>query len=71
MQVPSLVKYYVPGPFIASRRPPAVGGLRVDYASTLIKTGADRPDAQIPAGVVVREVVPGSPAAKAGLRRTG
>ncbi len=62
-----LAKYYFPGPFIASHRPPAVGGLRVDYASTLIKTavGGQMP---IPAGVVVREVVRGGPAEKAGLQ---
>jgi S1-C subfamily serine protease len=62
-----LAKYYFPGPFIASRRPSAVGGLRVDYASTLIKTsvGGQMP---IPTGVVVREVVHGSPADKAGIQ---
>jgi serine protease Do len=62
-----LAKYYYPGPFIASKRPPAVGGLRVDYASTLIKSSASGQMA-IPPGVVVREVVRGSPADKAGLQ---
>jgi serine protease Do len=62
-----LAKYYFPGPFIASRRPPAVGGLRVDYASTLIKTSAAG-QMPIPAGVVVREVVRNGPAEKAGLQ---
>ncbi len=62
-----LAKYYVPGPFIASRRPPAAGGLRVDYASTLIKTNAAS-QMPIPAGVVVREVLRGSPADKAGIQ---
>jgi serine protease Do len=63
-----LAKYYYPGPFIASRRPPAVGGLRVDYASTLIKSSVAG-QMPIPAGVVVREVLRGSPADKAGLQR--
>jgi serine protease Do len=62
-----LAKYYVPGPFIASRRPPAIGGLRVDYASTLIKTSAAG-QTTIPIGVVVREVVRGGPADKAGIQ---
>ncbi len=61
-----LAKYYIPGPIIASNRPPAVGGLRVDYASTLIKTSAAS-QLPIPAGVVVREVVHGSPAERAGI----
>jgi serine protease Do len=62
-----LAKYYYPGPFIASRRPPAVGGLRVDYASTLIKSSAAG-QMPIPSGVVVREVLRGGPAEKAGLQ---
>jgi serine protease Do len=61
-----LAKYYVPGPFIASERPPAVGGLRVDYASTLMRAGDG--SQRIPDGVVVREVLPGSPAEKANLQ---
>jgi S1-C subfamily serine protease len=61
-----LAKYYVPGPFIASQRPPAVGGLRVDYTSTLLKT-YDL-NQRVPEGVVVREVLPGSPAAKANVQ---
>jgi S1-C subfamily serine protease len=61
-----LAKYYVPGPFIASERPPAVGGLRVDYASTIIKSSeAQRP---IPRGVVVREVLRNSPAERANVQ---
>jgi S1-C subfamily serine protease len=61
-----LAKYYVPGPFIASQRPPAVGGLRVDYTSTMIQAG----DAgvRVEEGVVTREVLPGSPAAKANIQ---
>jgi S1-C subfamily serine protease len=61
-----LAKYYVPGPFIASQRPPAVGGLRVDYTSTMIKSGDV--NQRVPEGVVVREVLPGSPAAKANVQ---
>jgi serine protease Do len=61
-----LAKYYVPDPFIASVRPPAVGGLRIDYASTIIRPNV--PDSQaIPEGVAVREVLPGSPAAKSNV----
>jgi S1-C subfamily serine protease len=62
-----LAKYYIPGPVIASERPPAVGGLRVDYASTLIKSSAAS-QLPIPAGVVVREVLRGSPADKASIQ---
>jgi S1-C subfamily serine protease len=61
-----LAKYYVPGAFIASVRPPAVGGLRVDYTSTLIQ--APGGNQRIPDGVVVREVLPGSPAEKANVQ---
>src|SRR5262249_27485573 len=62
----TLAKDYVPGAFIASERPPAVGGVRVDYASTLIRAGDG--SQRIPDGVVVREVLPGSPAEKANLQ---
>jgi S1-C subfamily serine protease len=61
-----LAKYYVSGPVIASVRPPAVGGLRVDYASTLIRSAAAG-QMPIPSGVVVREVLRGSPADKANI----
>jgi S1-C subfamily serine protease len=63
----TLAKYYVPGPFIASVRPPAIGGLRVDHASTSIKPNVAS-DAPLPNGVVIREVVPKSPAERAGLQ---
>jgi S1-C subfamily serine protease len=62
-----LAKYYVGGPFIASQRPAALGGIRVDYASTMIKTKAANQQ-PIPAGVVVREVVRNSPADKADIQ---
>jgi serine protease Do len=58
-----LAKYYVPGAPIASHRPPARAGLRVDYTSVLSPRVRE-----IPEGVLVREVLPGSPAARAGLR---
>ena len=61
-----LAKYHVPLPSIASRRPPARGGLRVDYTSLLVQTDAGRK--VIPEGVMIREVVPGSAAARAGLQ---
>ncbi|HEV3144633.1 MAG TPA: trypsin-like peptidase domain-containing protein [Gemmataceae bacterium] len=63
----TLVKAYWPssGPVIAAKRPEPVFGLRVDYSSTLIRNfGAN----EIAPGVLVREVLPDSPAAKAGLK---
>jgi serine protease Do len=65
----TLAKFYVPAPVIASRRPPARGGLRVDYTSVLAQRGATPPwGPATPDGVVIREVVPGSPADKAQLQ---
>lgn len=66
----TLAKFHVPGRIIAAKQPPALGGLRVDYTSILI----NRPDAGrfvnrgIPPGVVIREVVEGSPADTARLQ---
>lgn len=64
-----LTKYYVPGSIIASRRPPARFGLRVDYTSIL---GQRNPfpswNRGPPDGVIVREVLPGSPADAARLQ---
>jgi serine protease Do len=63
----TLVKAYWPtsGPIIAAKRPEPVHGLRVDYTSTRIRQfGAN----EIDPGVLVREVLPGSPAARAGLK---
>ena len=59
-----LAKYGVPGQTIASKRPPAYGGLRVDWTSTLPLSPRER----IPPGVVIREVQPDSAAANAHLR---
>ncbi|MGH9677542.1 MAG: PDZ domain-containing protein, partial [Candidatus Acidiferrum sp.] len=57
-----LAKYYVTGSAIASRRPAARGGLRVDYASVLAQRDVFRQS--IPRGVIVREIIPHSPAEK-------
>jgi S1-C subfamily serine protease len=61
-----LAKFHVPGKCIASDRPPALGGLRVDYTSTLIRGSSD--PRSIPRGVVIREILPASPAEEAHLR---
>src|SRR5207244_4622644 len=64
-----LAKFKSPGKCIASKVPPAIGGLRVDYTSLLAQVPADpRLGLNIPAGVLIREVVPGSPAGKARLQ---
>jgi serine protease Do len=64
-----LAKYYVPGPVIASKRPPAKFGLRVDYVSLLAQRNLFWNFSKIPGeGVLVREVVPGSGADKARLQ---
>ncbi len=61
----TLAKSYTPGKAIASHRPPAVGGLRVDYTSILAQRVARQ---DVPAGVAIREVAPGSAADKARLQ---
>jgi serine protease Do len=61
-----LGKYHAPGPFIASNRPAARFGLRVDPA--VIYCQLERGEAVPAVGVVVREVQPGSPAHKAHLQ---
>src|SRR5262249_8784102 len=57
-----------PERFIATKQRPLVGGLRVDYATTLAPRlqGFFR-EMPIPRGVVIREVQPNSPADKAQL----
>jgi S1-C subfamily serine protease len=62
----TLAKYYVPGPIIATNKPPAVHGLRVDYTSVLMQR--TNPRGEIPQGVYVSEVVPGSAAEIARLQ---
>ena len=57
----TLAKYFIQQASIASNRPRAVGGLRVDYTSLAVQRGAFAPSA-IPEGVLIREVEPGSPA---------
>lgn len=57
----TLAKYYLPGKVIASDRPPAVRGLRVDHTSILAQAPLFRPPV-IPDGVAVREVEEKSPA---------
>jgi serine protease Do len=66
-----LDKFYVPGKVIATNRPPSVRGLRVDYLSVLngmqptpfprMRFAAPRPAVR---GVLIREVLPDSPAAR-------
>jgi S1-C subfamily serine protease len=65
-----LAKLYLPPErFIATKRPPLVGGLRVDYTSTLASRLADPFGRQaIPRGVVVREVLPNSAADRAQIQ---
>jgi S1-C subfamily serine protease len=64
----NLAKFYVPGPIIASRRPAAPCGLRVDHTSILSQRNAFPALRHIPHGVVIREVLPNSPADKAQLQ---
>jgi len=52
---------------IASVRPAPVRGLRVDYASVQLAAPAGKQGVMAP-GVVVKEIVPNSPAAKADLQ---
>lgn len=69
----TLAKFYVagPGPVLASTKPPALRGIRVDYTSVLYmrrtSPGGQATYREIPAGVVVREVQSGSAAATAQL----
>jgi serine protease Do len=58
-----LAKYAVDGPIIASKRPSARSGLRVDWTSTRAQLWRN-----IPEGVVIREVAPNSAADKARLQ---
>jgi serine protease Do len=61
----TLAKFLVHMPGrIASRQPAPAAGLRVDWTSIMAQRGGG----EIPPGVVVREVVPDSPAARASLR---
>src|SRR5262249_60335115 len=62
-----LAKYYVPLPSIASKRPPARGGLRVDYTSLLAQRRRGGFPV-IPEGGGGRRGVPGGPADRAAPR---
>jgi S1-C subfamily serine protease len=64
-----LAKYPVDSDMIATNRPTAWRGLRVDYLSTLSARAAAFPFAEPPGGVVVSEVLEDSTAARAGLKR--
>jgi S1-C subfamily serine protease len=63
-----LSKYFFadPQPAIATNRPSAVRGLRVEYTSLLLQVPGEK-KAEMAPGVVVKEVAPGSPADRAGL----
>jgi len=65
----TLAKSYWPpsGPLIAANRPNPVRGLRVDHASLLYQPPFGTLN-YVPKGVVVREVLPDSAAARAGIR---
>jgi S1-C subfamily serine protease len=67
-----LSKFYVAGKIIATRRPEAVGGLRVDYTSILfLRPGGQQIyGSRIPEGVMIREVQSGSPADAARLQES-
>lgn len=63
-----LAKFPVEGEVIATARPPAWRGIRVDYLSTLNANQAGVNILElVDSGVVIREVEPDSPAEKAGL----
>jgi S1-C subfamily serine protease len=62
---PVFAKYPVTDFGKATNRPAPVHGLRVDYTSVIAPQQLGEP---IPEGVVVREVVPGSPAKAKGLQ---
>jgi serine protease Do len=59
LQPVPLTKLYLSEPSVATQKPAALGGLRVDYTSVLSQRSVDR---DIPDGVVIREIVSGSPA---------
>jgi S1-C subfamily serine protease len=66
----NLAKYPVDGDMIATNRPPAWRGIRVDYLSTVSARAAGPPVLEPPSnGVVVSEVLDDSPAAKSGLKK--
>ena len=66
----NLAKYPVDGDMIATNRPPAWRGLRVDYLTTMSARAAAPPLLDpLPGGVVVSEVLDDSLAARSGLKK--
>jgi serine protease Do len=63
-----LAKFLSPGPIIASKKPPARAGLRVDYTSLLAQPTLPFGFHGIPEGVLIREVIPNSAAERAQLQ---
>jgi serine protease Do len=64
-----LAKFFVPGNPIASKRPPARFGLRVDYTSILAQRNPFHVFSRSTGdGVIIREVIPDSPADLAKLQ---
>jgi serine protease Do len=57
----TVAKYRNDQPFVAANRPAPVFGLRVDWSSVLAQVVP--PGVTVPPGVMVRETMPGSPAA--------
>jgi serine protease Do len=57
-----LGKFFYPGPILAAKRPPARFGLRVDHSSIFNQRNPFPGARVLPEGVVIREVIPGSPA---------
>jgi serine protease Do len=65
----TLAKYHVGNKVIASKRPPARFGLRVDYTSILAQRNPFLGFSRTPSdGVIISEVIPDSPADKARLQ---
>jgi S1-C subfamily serine protease len=66
----NLAKYPVEGDMIATNRPSAWRGIRVDYLSTLSARAIGQPFPEpLPRGVVVSEVLDDSLASRSGLKR--
>jgi S1-C subfamily serine protease len=59
-----LGKLYIAEPSIATLKSPAPGGVRVDYASVFAQRSVGQ---GIPDGVVIREILPSSPASRVDL----
>jgi S1-C subfamily serine protease len=64
LQPVKLGKLYIAEPSIATLKSPAPGGVRVDYASVFAQRSIGQ---AIPDGVVIREIVSGSPASRVEL----